>query len=123
MCWCVIEDVSVGVWEFMFYLLTREFGMFVKGGINWIDVTICVELLVYLYISVLVTNRRALFCVIINLYLVGNVRELRGTVGVGYARAGRMVVLYNLSLLCWLRPENFLCFERRCSTSILFLVA
>ena len=33
-------------------------------------------------------------------------RELRGTVG--YVRAGRMVVLYNLSLLCWLRPENFL---------------
>ena len=67
------------------------------------------------------TNRRALFCAICNLYLVGRVTELRGTVG--YVRTGEMIVLYNLSLLCWLRPENFLSFERRCSATILFLLA
>ena len=66
-------------------------------------------------------NRRALFWAIFNLYLVGRVRELRGTVG--YVRAGRMVALYSLSLLCWLRLETFFSFKRRCSATILFLEA
>ena len=77
-----------------------------------------VQLLVYL--SAFVMNRRALFWVY-NLYLSGYVRELRGTVG--YMRTRRMMVLYSLSLLCWLRSENFFSFERRCSVTNLFLEA
>ena len=60
-----------------------------------------VRLLVYP--AAFVTKPRALFWAICNLYLAGGVRELRGTVG--YTRAGRMVVLFNLSFLCWLRPK------------------
>ena len=56
-----------------------------------------VRLLVY--VSVFMTNRRALFLAICNLYLVGRIRELRRNVG--YMRAGRMVVLYSLRLLCY----------------------
>ena len=59
-----------------------------------------------MFVSVFVTNRRALFWAVYNLYLVGTVRVLRGTVG--YMRAGKMVDLYSLSLLCWLRLENVL---------------
>ena len=29
--------------ELIFYLLPRVFELFVKGGVNWIDVTNCVE--------------------------------------------------------------------------------
>ena len=73
-----------------------------------------------MYLSIFVTNRRAMFLVACNLYLAWKVKELRGTVG--YERAGRMVVLHNLSLLCWLTPEKFFSFERRRSATILFLV-
>ena len=66
-------------------------------------------------------NLRALFWATCNLYLSVCFRELRGTVG--YMRAGRMVALYSLSLLRWLRPENFFSFERRSSATILFFVA
>ena len=51
-----------------------------------------VWLLVYLSAFV------ALFCAVCSLYLAGAARELRGTGG--YVRTGRMVVLYNFSLLC-----------------------
>ena len=43
MCWCIVDDVGVGVWELIFYLLPRVFGMFVKRDVNWIDVTNCVK--------------------------------------------------------------------------------
>ena len=66
-----------------------------------------------MYLSAFVMNLKALFCATCNLYLADTVREFRGTTG--YVRAGRMVVLYNLSLLCWLRPENFFSAQRRCS--------
>ena len=55
------------------------------------------RVLLLVYLTAFVTNRRALFSVICNLYLAWEVRELKGTVG--YIRAGRMVVLYSLSLL------------------------
>ena len=80
---------------------------------SMLQVVCRVRYLVYLYIFV--TNRRVLFRVICNLYLVGKVKELRGTIG--YMRAGRMVVSHSLSLLCWLRPER--CF----SAATLFLVS
>ena len=71
------------------------------------------------YLSEFVINRRVLFWDICNLYLVGRVRKLRGTVG--YMRARRMVTLY--SLLCWLGPKNFFNLEGCFSTTFLFLVA
>ena len=40
---CVVDDVLVGLWELLFYLLPRVFGMFVKGDVDWVDVTSCVE--------------------------------------------------------------------------------
>ena len=60
-CFCdvLVCYYNVSVWELMFYLLPRVFGIFVKGNVNWIDVTNYVELLVY--VSVFVMNRRALF--------------------------------------------------------------
>ena len=36
---CIVDDV----WDLRFYLLPRVFGMFVKGGVDWVDVTNCVE--------------------------------------------------------------------------------
>ena len=42
-----------------------------------------------------VINQRAMFWAICNLYWVGKVRELRGSVSVRYMRAGRMVALYS----------------------------
>ena len=56
-----------------------------------------------------VSIRRALFWAACKLYLAGKVKELRGTVGC--VRVERMVVFYSLSLLCWLRLENFLQFR------------
>ena len=70
------------------------FVIFVKGDVNWVDVTNW--LLVYL--SAFMMNRRALFCAFYSLYLALAVKELRGTGG--YVKAGRIVVLYSLSLLC-----------------------
>ena len=46
------------------------------------------------YLSAFVTNRRALFWTICNLFLAGKFRELRGTVGYVWAR--RMVVSYDM---------------------------
>ena len=44
-----------------------------------------------MYLTAYVTNRRALFWAVRNLYLAGEVRKLRGTVE--YVSAGRIVVL------------------------------
>ena len=107
---------SVGVWELIFYLLSCMFGMFVMLIGSMLQVMWTVWLLVYL--SAFVTNRRAVFWAVCSLYLAGKVRELRGTVE--YVKAMRMVVLYSLSLLCWLRPKNFFSFEKRCSATILW---
>ena len=70
-------------------------------------------------VGVIVINRRALFGDNYNLYFVGKVREVRGTVD--YTRAGRMVALHSFSLLCWLKREHFFRFEKRCSANTLFL--
>ena len=45
-CWCVVDDVRVGVWELIFHLLPRVFGVFVKGDVDWVNVAGCVESLV-----------------------------------------------------------------------------
>ena len=37
-CWCVVDDVRVGVWELIFYLILRMFGLLVKNDIEWIYV-------------------------------------------------------------------------------------
>ena len=67
--------------------------------------------LLLVYPTAFVTNRKVLFWAICNVYLAGEVTELRGTRGaVGYMRAERIVVLYSFSLLCWLRPDNFFSF-------------
>ena len=42
-CWCVVDDVRVGVWEVIFYLLSRVFSLFLKSDGDWVDVTSCVE--------------------------------------------------------------------------------
>ena len=42
-CWCVIDDVIVGVWELIFHLLPRVFSLFVEGDVYWVDVASCVE--------------------------------------------------------------------------------
>ena len=34
------------MWELIFYLLPRMSGLLVKGNVDWIDVTICVESIV-----------------------------------------------------------------------------
>ena len=36
MCRCIVDDVCVGVWELIFYLLPRVFVMFVKGDVDWV---------------------------------------------------------------------------------------
>ena len=58
------------------------------------------------------------FWAVCNLYLAGKFTELRITVG--YMRAGKVVVLYNLSLLSCLRPDKFFSFERCCSANAFF---
>ena len=60
-----------------------------EGDVDRVDVTSCVSV----YLSALVTNRRVLFWAISNLYLIGKIRELIGTVE-SYMRAGRMVVQF-----------------------------
>ena len=44
-CWCVVDDVTEGVWELLFYLLPlcRIFGLFVKGDVDLVDVTSYVD--------------------------------------------------------------------------------
>ena len=39
---CVVDDVSVGVWELIFYL-PLVFNLFVKGDVDWVDTVSCVE--------------------------------------------------------------------------------
>ena len=41
-----VSHTRVGVWELIFYLLPRMSGLLVKGNVDWIDVTICVESIV-----------------------------------------------------------------------------
>ena len=41
--WCTVDDVSVGVWELIFYLLSLVLSLFVKGDIDLVDVISCVE--------------------------------------------------------------------------------
>ena len=38
--------MCVDVWELIFHLLPRVFGVFVKGDVDWVNVTGCVESLV-----------------------------------------------------------------------------
>ena len=40
---CAVDDVRVAVWELIFYILPRMFGLFVKGDVDWVDVTTCVD--------------------------------------------------------------------------------
>ena len=42
-CWWVVDDVRVGVWELIFYLLPRMFGLLVKNDVDWVNVTSSVE--------------------------------------------------------------------------------
>ena len=35
--------MCVDVWELIFHLLPRVFGVFVKGDVDWVDVASCVE--------------------------------------------------------------------------------
>ena len=76
-----------------------------------------------MYVSVFLTN-----LAICNMCFVGRARVLRAwrtprlRETVVYMTATRIVVLHSLSLLCWLRSENYFSFERRCSVTILFLV-
>ena len=37
------DDVRADVWELIFYLLPRVFGLFVKGDVDVVDATSCVE--------------------------------------------------------------------------------
>ena len=41
-CWCVVDDLRVGVRELIFYLLPHMFGLFVKGDVDQVNVTRCV---------------------------------------------------------------------------------
>ena len=51
-------------------------------------------MLLSVYLSAFVMDRRALFRAICNLYLAGKVGKLTGIVG--YIRAGRMVVFFKV---------------------------
>ena len=46
LCRCVVDYVCIDVWELIFHLLPRVFGVFVKGDVYWVDVAGCVESLV-----------------------------------------------------------------------------
>ena len=87
----IIDDVRVGVWELIFYLSPRVFSLFVKGDVIGSMLQLVWRVRLFVYLSIFVTNRRALFWAICNLCFVGRVRELRGTDG--YMKAGKMVVL------------------------------
>ena len=39
----VIDDVRIGVWELIFYLLSRVFSLLVEGDVDWVDVKCSVE--------------------------------------------------------------------------------
>ena len=84
------------VWELMLYLLPCVFGMFVKGYVNWVDVKNYVgSIVVSVFICICDESEGFLLCY---LYLdPRKFKEFRGTAG--YVRAGRMMVMYNLSLL------------------------
>ena len=53
--------------------------MFMKGGVNWVDVTNCVESMV-VGVSICICDESEGF-ILCYLYLAGKVRELRGTTG------------------------------------------
>ena len=38
-----VDDLSAGVWELVFYLLPRVCSLFIKGYVDWVAVTSCVE--------------------------------------------------------------------------------
>ena len=43
---CAVDDVRVAVWELIFYILPRMFGLFLNGDVDWVDVSSCVESMV-----------------------------------------------------------------------------